>query len=212
LAHGVPSLPSWPCRFDPGHPLHACTQVNRPVRLSGEAPEEPLHGLPEPFRGPHFPCVGHEWITPLGSKRATRQPWLARSELLQVTAKGHAVISKPGRAEMQLGHGEHRPDGGHFKVTPPRHRAGQRSPPVLCRFSGDLQRFVDALSQTYDQALLELRAGGKRTYWMWFVPPADRRRRALRHGPALRVSGLEEARTYAGHRPWDGASSTRPGR
>src|SRR3712207_9089871 len=35
----------------------------------------------------------------------------------------------------------------------------------------DLQRFLDAQSQTYDQALAELRAGEKRTHWMWFVFP-----------------------------------------
>ena len=42
----------------------------------------------------------------------------------------------------------------------------------------DLQRFVDAQAHTYDQALAELRAGQKRTHWMWFVLPADRRARA----------------------------------
>ena len=35
----------------------------------------------------------------------------------------------------------------------------------------DLQRFLDAQAQTYDQALAELRDGAKRTHWMWFVFP-----------------------------------------
>ena len=35
----------------------------------------------------------------------------------------------------------------------------------------DLRRFVDAQAHTYDQALAELRAGQKRTHWMWFVFP-----------------------------------------
>ena len=35
----------------------------------------------------------------------------------------------------------------------------------------DLQRFVDAQAHTYDQSLAELRAGQKRTHWMWFVFP-----------------------------------------
>jgi uncharacterized protein (DUF1810 family) len=30
----------------------------------------------------------------------------------------------------------------------------------------DLQRFLDAQAQTYDQALAELRDGQKRTHWM----------------------------------------------
>ncbi|MBI1325401.1 DUF1810 family protein [bacterium] len=35
----------------------------------------------------------------------------------------------------------------------------------------DLNRFVDAQAGIYDQALAELRAGRKRTHWMWFVFP-----------------------------------------
>jgi uncharacterized protein (DUF1810 family) len=63
----------------------------------------------------------------------------------------------------------------------------------------DLQRFVDAQSQTYDQALSELRAGEKRTHWMWFVFPQVAG--LGRSGMAQRfaISGLEEARAYLGH-------------
>ena len=35
----------------------------------------------------------------------------------------------------------------------------------------DLARFVAAQETTYDQALTELRAGRKRSHWMWFVFP-----------------------------------------
>jgi uncharacterized protein (DUF1810 family) len=35
----------------------------------------------------------------------------------------------------------------------------------------DLQRFVDAQAPVYERALGELRAGTKRTHWMWFVFP-----------------------------------------
>jgi uncharacterized protein (DUF1810 family) len=34
-----------------------------------------------------------------------------------------------------------------------------------------LQRFLDAQDGVYEQALGELRAGRKRTHWMWFVFP-----------------------------------------
>ncbi len=34
-----------------------------------------------------------------------------------------------------------------------------------------LQRFLDAQEGIYQQALAELRAGRKRTHWMWFVFP-----------------------------------------
>ena len=63
----------------------------------------------------------------------------------------------------------------------------------------DLQRFVDAQSQTYAQALSELRAGQKRTHWMWFVFPQIAG--LGRSGMAQRfaISGLVEARAYLGH-------------
>jgi uncharacterized protein (DUF1810 family) len=63
----------------------------------------------------------------------------------------------------------------------------------------DLQRFVDAQAQTYDQALAELRDGAKRTHWMWFVFP--QLTGLGRSGMAQRfaISGLEEARAYVAH-------------
>ena len=62
-----------------------------------------------------------------------------------------------------------------------------------------LHRFVDAQSQTYDQALAELRAGQKRTHWMWFVFPQVAG--LGRSGMAQRfaISGLDEARAYLAH-------------
>ena len=35
----------------------------------------------------------------------------------------------------------------------------------------NLQRFVDAQSGVIDRVYAELRAGRKRTHWMWFVLP-----------------------------------------
>jgi uncharacterized protein (DUF1810 family) len=63
----------------------------------------------------------------------------------------------------------------------------------------DLQRFVDAQAHTYQQALAELRAGEKRTHWMWFVFPQIA---GLGHsGMAQRfaITGLDEARAYLAH-------------
>ncbi|WP_029433195.1 DUF1810 domain-containing protein [Blastococcus sp. URHD0036] len=63
----------------------------------------------------------------------------------------------------------------------------------------DLQRFVDAQSGTYEQALAELRAGAKRSHWMWFVFPQvaglGRSSTAQRYA----VPGLDEARAYLAH-------------
>ena len=63
----------------------------------------------------------------------------------------------------------------------------------------DLQRFVDAQAQTYEQALAELRGGHKRTHWMWFVFPQVAG--LGRSGMAQRfaISGLAEARAYLSH-------------
>jgi uncharacterized protein (DUF1810 family) len=63
----------------------------------------------------------------------------------------------------------------------------------------DLQRFVDAQSGVYDQALAELRAGRKESHWMWFVFPqiAGLGRSATSERFAIR--GLAEAAAYLEH-------------
>ena len=63
----------------------------------------------------------------------------------------------------------------------------------------DLQRFVDAQAHTYDQALAELRAGQKRTHWMWFVFPqiAGLGRSGMAQRFAIR--DLAEAKAYLSH-------------
>ncbi|MGJ7439904.1 DUF1810 domain-containing protein [Aquipuribacter sp. MA13-6] len=64
-----------------------------------------------------------------------------------------------------------------------------------------LRRFVDAQDAdgTYAAALAELRAGRKRTHWMWFVLPqlAGLGRSATARHYAL--ADLHEARRYLGH-------------
>jgi uncharacterized protein (DUF1810 family) len=65
----------------------------------------------------------------------------------------------------------------------------------------DLARFVDAQDAggTYGAALAELRAGRKRSHWMWFVFPQVA---GLGRSPTAQhfaVSGLDEARAYLAH-------------
>ena len=65
----------------------------------------------------------------------------------------------------------------------------------------DLQRFVDAqdAGRTYESALRELRAGRKRSHWMWFVFPQVE---GLGMSPTawhFGVRGLAEAKAYAAH-------------
>jgi uncharacterized protein (DUF1810 family) len=65
----------------------------------------------------------------------------------------------------------------------------------------DLSRFVTAQDEggTYAAALAELRAGRKRTHWMWFVFPqlAGLGRSATAQHYA--ISGLDEAQDYLAH-------------
>ena len=77
----------------------------------------------------------------------------------------------------------------------------------------DLQRFVDAQDRVYDTVLAELRAGRKRTHWIWFVfpqlaaagPQPDRAAlRHLRPGRGPRLPGAPGARAAAAgvHAGW----------
>ena len=63
----------------------------------------------------------------------------------------------------------------------------------------DLNRFVVAQADAHDQALAELRAGRKRTHWMWFV---FTQLAGLGSSPTARQYGIkssDEARAYLAH-------------
>ena len=63
----------------------------------------------------------------------------------------------------------------------------------------DFDRFVAAQANTIDTALAELKAGRKRSHWMWFVFPQlrglGRSDMATRYG----IGSLDEARAYLAH-------------
>jgi uncharacterized protein (DUF1810 family) len=63
----------------------------------------------------------------------------------------------------------------------------------------DLARFLSAQAGVYDQVLAELRAGRKRSHWMWFVFPqiAGLGRSAMAQRYA--IGSLQEARAYLAH-------------
>ena len=63
----------------------------------------------------------------------------------------------------------------------------------------DLARFVAAQRDAYDVALAEIRAGRKRSHWMWFVFP---QLAGLGHSSMSRryaIRGIDEARGYLAH-------------
>jgi uncharacterized protein (DUF1810 family) len=65
--------------------------------------------------------------------------------------------------------------------------------------SYNLQRFLDAQEPVYEQVLSELRAGRKRTHWMWFIFPQVR---GLGQSPMAQhfaISSLDEAKAYFAH-------------
>jgi uncharacterized protein (DUF1810 family) len=65
--------------------------------------------------------------------------------------------------------------------------------------SFDLQRFVDAQATVYDTVLDELRAGRKRSHWIWFIFP---QLAGLGRSPTaarFAISSLAEARAYLDH-------------
>ena len=63
----------------------------------------------------------------------------------------------------------------------------------------DLERFVTAQAPVFATVLVELRAGRKRTHWMWFIFPQlaglGRSATARLYG----IGSIDEARAYLGH-------------
>jgi uncharacterized protein (DUF1810 family) len=63
----------------------------------------------------------------------------------------------------------------------------------------NLQRFVEAQAGVYEQVCVELRAGRKRSHWMWFVFPQIRGLGSSEMAMRYAISGREEARAYLDH-------------
>jgi uncharacterized protein (DUF1810 family) len=63
----------------------------------------------------------------------------------------------------------------------------------------DLQRFLDAQAPVYDEVCVELRAGQKRTHWMWFVFPQLRGLGTSQMAQHYGIDGLGEAAAYLEH-------------
>ena len=69
----------------------------------------------------------------------------------------------------------------------------------MSREGFELERFVDAQDGVYEQALAEIRAGRKRTHWMWFIFP---QLAGLGFSPTSRhfaIRSRAEAEAYLAH-------------
>lgn len=63
----------------------------------------------------------------------------------------------------------------------------------------DLNRFVEAQSGDYEQALSELRRGRKYGHWIWYILPQMRGLGMSAMSSRYGISSLDEARAYLAH-------------
>ena len=63
----------------------------------------------------------------------------------------------------------------------------------------DLARFVRAQAGLYDTALAELRAGRKRSHWIWFIFPQIAGLGRSSTAQTYAIASLAEARAYLAH-------------
>ena len=63
----------------------------------------------------------------------------------------------------------------------------------------DLQRFVEAQEQVYGRVLAELRAGAKRSHWIWFIFPQLKQLGRSATAQHFGIASLAEADAYWRH-------------
>jgi uncharacterized protein (DUF1810 family) len=63
----------------------------------------------------------------------------------------------------------------------------------------DLRRFVDAQARVYSSVVEELRAGRKRSHWIWFIFPQLSGLGSSAMAERYGISSLKEARAYLDH-------------
>ena len=67
----------------------------------------------------------------------------------------------------------------------------------------NLERFLEAQDPVFEEVCSELRAGSKRSHWMWFIFP---QMKGLGHSSMATyyaISGLQEAKDYLQHQVLD---------
>lgn len=64
----------------------------------------------------------------------------------------------------------------------------------------NLERFVRAQEGVFEQALSELRAGQKRSHWMWFIFPQRKGLGRSATSEFYGIGSMAEARAYLGHK------------
>ena len=67
---------------------------------------------------------------------------------------------------------------------------------MMNRNAYDLQRFLDAQEQDYEQALSEIRSGRKRSHWIWYIFPQLKALGFSSTAKYYGIADLEEAKAY----------------
>lgn len=62
-----------------------------------------------------------------------------------------------------------------------------------------LKRFLNAQEGVYERALAELRTGGKRTHWMWYIFPQIDGLGMSETAKRYSIKSIDEARSYLDH-------------
>lgn len=63
----------------------------------------------------------------------------------------------------------------------------------------DMNRFLEAQRETYNNALREIRQGSKQTHWMWFIFPQLRGLGFTDYNIFYGIENLQEASLYLNH-------------
>lgn len=63
----------------------------------------------------------------------------------------------------------------------------------------NLQRFIDAQETEYATALSEIRSGGKRSHWIWYIFPQQKGLGYSYNSEYYGLDGTGEARAYLAH-------------
>jgi uncharacterized protein (DUF1810 family) len=63
----------------------------------------------------------------------------------------------------------------------------------------DLRRFIQAQEDVYEQALSEIRAGRKRSHWMWYIFPQYAGLGFSSTSQHYAIRSLDEAKAYLAH-------------
>ena len=63
----------------------------------------------------------------------------------------------------------------------------------------DLNRFIEAQGESYEQALAEIRSGRKRSHWMWFILPQYAGLGSSPMSQRYAIKSLEEGEAYLRH-------------